>query len=418
MSVSLDKPDYSKQPLRTIGEPPMTPPAPNLSTRFKDSTSKLFPRHYGSSGSNSSNSTTSPPKSRTDVSRKQSLSESIATTALAKPSRELERIATSIKGSPSALLPLNSSSRDDKHKYHHPFKTPMASILSSSSSNSKLTSEQGSIYTFNSSTANGRSMIRTPPALEVGGSAMGFLSSTTRGVAVLPSEDNEFVAKETLTLLEQWILPLFNGEGLRTPVEKVNFLVTLHIESRKQQGYIAKDLLQEFKHLTQTGMARLADPFHKVLDSKLLARMVDLWQFFFSQVLPYWEAVFLPMQLEFEGKNSAFWAKLTTGPDYEQLNINRLTLIAFRDIVVLPIASRIEAIIGKLLFDFEESSMSMADVSVKLLQCTNVLATIRSGDENQEKVQLLIQSMKRNWLNRPQIDRRGLVFNKADQLMI
>jgi len=294
----------------------------------------------------------------------------------------------------------------------------MASILSSSSSNSKLTSEQGSIYTFNSSTANGRSMIRTPPALEVGGSAMGFLSSTTRGVAVLPSEDNEFVAKETLTLLEQWILPLFNGEGLRTPVEKVNFLVTLHIESRKQQGYIAKDLLQEFKHLTQTGMARLADPFHKVLDSKLLARMVDLWQFFFSQVLPYWEAVFLPMQLEFEGKNSAFWAKLTTGPDYEQLNINRLTLIAFRDIVVLPIASRIEAIIGKLLFDFEESSMSMADVSVKLLQCTNVLATIRSGDENQEKIQLLIQSMKRNWLNRPQKDRRGLVFNKADQSMI
>jgi hypothetical protein len=414
----MDKPDYSKRPLRNPDEPPLTPPAPNLSTRFKDSTSKFFPRHYGSSGSNSSNSTTSPLKSRGGITHKQSLTESIATTALAKPSRELERIATSIKGSPSALLPLNSSSRDDKYKYHHPFKTPMARILSSSSSNSKLTSEQGSIYTFNSSTTTGRSMIKTPPAFETGGSTVGFFNSTTRGVAVLPSEDTEFVAKETLTLLEQWILPLFNGEGLRTPVEKVNFLVTLHIESRKQQGYVSKDLLQEFKDLTQAGMTRLADSFHKVPDSKLLARLVDLWQFFFSQVLPYWEAVFLPMQLEFEGKNHAFWAKLTTGSDYEQLNINRLTLIAFRDIVVLPIAGRIEGLIGKLLFDFDESSMSMTDVPVKLLQCTNVLATIRSGDENQEKVQVLIQSIKHNWLSRPRKDRRQIVFNKTNQLMI
>lgn len=365
------------------------------------------------------NSTTSPSKTRGDMSRKQSVTESITTTALAKPSRELERIATSIKGSPSALLPLNNSSRDEKHKYHHPFKTQSTSILSSSSSNSKLTSEQGSIYTFNPSFMNGRSMIKTPPALETGGGDMsGFLSSTTRGVAVLPSEDNEFVAKETLTLLQQWILPLFGGEGLRTPVEKVNFLLTLHIESHKQQGYVANVLLQEFQDLTQTGMMRLSDSFHKVSDSKLLARMVDLWQFFFSQVLPYWEAVFLPLQLEFEGQNRMVWAKLATDSNCEPLNINRLTLIAFRNIVVLPITSRIEGIIGKALFDFEESSISMSDVSAKLLQCANVLATIRSGDKNQEKIQLLIQSMKRNWLSRPRKDRRGFIINKPGRLMI
>lgn len=254
---------------------------------------------------------------------------------LARPSRELERIASNL-GSQSQLSPMHTGSRDDKHKHHLSFRTRKDShstvVLSSSSSNSKLVSDQGSIYSFHPSSPG--AMLKNLPALET--------------KPMLPKEDKDYIADESWTLLQQWVLPLFNGEGLRTPVEKVNYLVTLYIDSRIQQGAQARDIITEFKDLTQAGMLKLDGPLQAVTDAKFMPRLVDLWQFFFSQVLPYWEAVFLPLQLEFEGtgpvlspKSAAnYWGTLLATT--EDLNIRRMTLIAFRDWVIIPISERLE----------------------------------------------------------------------------
>lgn len=167
--------------------------------------------------------------------------------------------------------------------------------------------------------------------------------------ALLPKEDKDFIAEESWSLLRQWVLPLFNGEGLRTPVEKVNYLVTLYIDSRIQQGAQARDIISEFLDLTKIGMAKLDTQLQAVTDAKFMPRLVDLWQFFFSQVLPYWEAVFLPLQLEFEGTGqvlspssaASYWGTLLESQ--EHLNIRRMTLIAFRDWVMVPISERLES---------------------------------------------------------------------------
>lgn len=303
-----------------------------LSERFKDSTSKLFPRH---------NSTPNGSPKISTGSRKLP-----DTTALARPSRELERYTSSIKGSSAALLPLNT---EDRHKY---FRTQGSAILSSSSSNSKLISiDEGSIYTFHPT------MIKVPPALE---------SPLTPSL----TEDSHYIAEETYTLLKKWILPLFNGEGLRTPVEKVNFLLKLHIDATSPAR-----VLQEFKELTITGMKKLSEPLARLPKDKITSRMTDLWQFFYSQVLPYWEAVFLPLQLA------------------ENINVRRLTVQSFRDIVLLPVSESLDA--------------QYLSGRPRLFQCANVLAMIQSNDEGQEKINQLIKIMK---VGRSQPgDRRGFV---------
>lgn len=254
---------------------------------------------------------------------------------LARPSKELERIASNLANQ-LPLSPMHTGSREDKYKHHLSFRTRKDThptvVLSSSSSNSKLVSDQGSIYSFHPSSPGG--MLKNLPALEA--------------KALIPKEDKDLIAEESWSLLQQWVLPLFNGDGLRTPVEKINYLVTLYIDSRIQQGAQARDIVSEFLELTKAGMVNLDTQLQAVADAKFMPRLVDLWQFFFSQVLPYWEAVFLPLQLEFEGsgqvlspKSAAnYWGTLLESP--EHLNIRRMTLIAFRDWVMIPISDRLE----------------------------------------------------------------------------
>lgn len=258
---------------------------------------------------------------------------------IGRSSKEIDRIASNLGGTAmNPLSPMHSGSRDAQHKHHISFRTRKDAhsnvVLSSSSSNSKLVSDQGSIYSFHPSSPG--ALLKTLPALE------------TKSMPVL-REDTAYVAEESWSYTQTWVMPIFKGEGLRVPVEKVNYVLTLHLESRIQQGVQARDLLAEFRELTKQGMLKLEVPKMNMANAKFLQRLVDIWQFFFSQVLPYWEAVFLPLQLEFEGTGPVLGAKLA--PTYwgtllqtsEDLDIRRMTLIAFRDWIMIPLSERIES---------------------------------------------------------------------------
>ncbi|KAF5102271.1 hypothetical protein D0Z00_000454 [Geotrichum galactomycetum] len=258
---------------------------------------------------------------------------------IGRSSKELDRIASNLGGTVmNPLSPMHSGSRDGQHKHHLSFRTrkdPHSNVvLSSSSSNSKLVSDQGSIYSFHPSSPG--ALLKALPALE------------TKSMPVL-REDTAYVAEESWSYIQSWVMPIFKGEGLRVPVEKVNYVLTLHLESRIQQGAKARDMLAEFRDLTKQGMLKLDVPKLNMVNAKFLQRLVDIWQFFFSQVLPYWEAVFLPLQLEFEGTGpvlgvkvaAAYWGTLLESS--EDLNIRRMTLIAFRDWIIIPLADRIES---------------------------------------------------------------------------
>lgn len=341
---------------------------------------------------------------------------------LSRPSKELERIA-SIPPQNVIMSPMiiNPSRDGEKHKshYHLSFRsgknTHSTTVLSSSSSNSKLVSEQGSIYSFHPSSP--------------GGIHKSFSALELKSLSTPSKEEKDYIADESWALLRSRVLPLFQGEGLRVPVEDLNDLVTMHLNFKIQQQNIqAHDIIQEFKDLTKLGMQKLNNSLQKASnDSKLILRLVELWQFFFSQVLPYWEAVFLPLQLEFEGSGHTlspqmardYWATLHENP--ELLSTRRMTLLGFRDWVIIPHIDKLQQQIQSAPhLDFNTASTSTSartgsDTAVRLFQCISLLVSIHSNDEKQARIESLVKTLKQSWLfcSRTAKDRRGIIAAKS-----
>lgn len=70
-----------------------------------------------------------------------------------------------------------------------------------------------------------------------------------------------------------------------------------------------------------------------VTDEKLLDRLVEQWSFFFTNALPYFEAVFLPLRTDVRYRS----------PDEAELwNVRNMALRSFRDNVILLQAKRLE----------------------------------------------------------------------------
>jgi hypothetical protein len=339
---------------------------------------------------------------------------------LNRPSKELERIASI--GSNVPITPTMASGRGD---YNHPLTAgakddspsaknkahsillrakkdvhSAAAFMSSSSSNSKLINEQGgSLYSFQSS---------SPGALHKSFSSALELKNFNQ-----TKEDKEQLADDAWALLCSRVLPLFSGEGIRVPIEDLNKLVVMHTNLRIQEHVTAKSLLQEFKDLLRSGMYTLDSTMSRVPDDKLIAHLTTVWGHFFSDVLPYWEGVFLPLQQEFDGygksmkpeESEKFWGMLLM--DRDQLNIRLMTLCAFRDYIILPHSERLTRIIS----NFELSSQG-ANTPVRLLQCFSILASILSADAQQQKMDELVKVLKTGWFSRSRAgkDRRGMII--------
>jgi hypothetical protein len=258
---------------------------------------------------------------------------------LSRPSRELERIASigtvPLVGSASAAHQhQNSEGSNSKiHKHHLSFRPRKDShggvVLSSSSSNSKLISEQqGSIYSFHPSSPG-------MPTLE------------RKGLIGRDDRDQQ-LGENAWALLCSRTLPLFNGENLRVPVEDLNSLVTIHLNSVLLSRGAAKDIVNEFRDFLRVGMFNLDTKLRTADDSNFINTLVEVWMTMFTQVLPYLIAVFLPLQAEFDGTGQILtpqeakemWRVI---PEKEgDLNTRRYILMAFRDFVILPVATRLE----------------------------------------------------------------------------
>ncbi|KJA27755.1 hypothetical protein HYPSUDRAFT_34894 [Hypholoma sublateritium FD-334 SS-4] len=96
------------------------------------------------------------------------------------------------------------------------------------------------------------------------------------------------------------VLPLFNGEPLRIPIEDLNILVKRHIQS-VVSSYPSKALAtleNDASELIASGMVTLNAKLTGIDDEKLVARVVEIWGFFWDQVLTYLEGVLLPLQTD------------------------------------------------------------------------------------------------------------------------
>ncbi|KAI9335339.1 hypothetical protein BDR26DRAFT_866134 [Obelidium mucronatum] len=70
-------------------------------------------------------------------------------------------------------------------------------------------------------------------------------------------------------------------------------------------------------------------------EETLIPRLLDLWSFFFATVVPYVQGVFVPIQERVKGME---------GPS-ASIDIRAMTLIAFRDKILIPLAVRMEGLV-------------------------------------------------------------------------
>ncbi|TRM69700.1 HbrB-like-domain-containing protein [Schizophyllum amplum] len=164
------------------------------------------------------------------------------------------------------------------------------------------------------------------------------------------------------------VLPLFNGEPLRIPIEDLNVLVKRHIQtvvSAAPSKAIAA-LEHDLTELIASGMVTLNAKLVGVDDDKLLIRVVEIWGFFWDQVLPYVEGVLLPLQTDpllsslyrTPKQAKASQIRRTSSPTRHQSNLSAsnlnsgslpsidvrtAALRAFRDRVIAPLAPRLHA---------------------------------------------------------------------------
>lgn len=310
--------------------------------------------------------------------------------------KELDRIAA-IGQAGSVTQPTDSIIGSSAHHHHHLHpphisfrkRDSPAAVLSSSASNSTLASE-GTVYSFNQSNNNG-----SPSAL----ASMHSFKTVEEGTAFLTS---------SWTLLNLRIQSLFKrDEPLRIPVEDVNILVLMHFSAHYALSGTGLDILKRLDELLETGFKSSSiPPKHATLES-----LADSWQYFFRKTLIALEAIFLPLQLEFDGTGQVFtssqaardyWYPLAAsrhstsnrvaGPNKApRISIRRRVLTIYRDIAVVPLLSNLAKQIDEI---ESQSSTCSEEIIGQCLQCLTTLAQLQSEGEAQKLIEsnlILIQ---------------------------
>ncbi|KAA1474339.1 HbrB-domain-containing protein [Dentipellis sp. KUC8613] len=188
------------------------------------------------------------------------------------------------------------------------------------------------------------------------------------------------------------VLPLFNGEPLRIPIEDLNLLVKRHIQSivSNSPSKAIATLEVEASELIGSGMDTLNGKLAGIEDDKLVARVVELWGFFWDQVLPYVEGVLLPLQTDpilsslyrtpkthrtsspsrQNGKGSLSLSSYLL-PSANQIDVRTVALRSFRDKIILPIFPRLNARLAAQ----KQDSLSESHIYPRLQQMLLVLVS-------------------------------------------
>jgi uncharacterized protein YceK len=171
--------------------------------------------------------------------------------------------------------------------------------------------------------------------------------------------------------LKAKLLVIFEGEDLRLPIEDFNRVVQMHIQwcmhKRSPSG-----MLDDLRELLSQGFSFLDRTLRKTSEDRFIPTLVELWLFTFTSILPYMQSVFLPLDLEVSGCGTLmtadaareFWGGVIAPaapsadgaarvvPAATVLDVRRLVLTAYRDIVILPRYDTLKTIFSRLSLEF------------------------------------------------------------------
>ncbi|KAJ9133566.1 Target of rapamycin complex 2 subunit bit61 [Pleurostoma richardsiae] len=416
--------------------PPHLPPPPPEKKAEKSSKVKLFsrPGKIGTKGESKDKPLPSPSKIGSALSALQR--GNFSTTSLDTTSQSFYSMANSSSATIRALdTPIEKEAKEKKHHFLSRQKHKLRDKddyhlpLSSASSNSRPVDPNApsSLYNFNlpPSPAPTAGTFKSMSGLDLrhGGRALrdkkkddrsefneaasiaqsewpgpSSLGSSLPGQSYLEAVETGKYGLSNMSLDDAWpylrakLLVIFEGEDLRLPVEDLNRVVTMHIQfciQRRSPNIIVEDL----RELLATGFSSLDHTLRKTPEDRLIPALVELWLFTFTSILPYMQAVFLPLDQEFAGTGSLmtpeqardFWGGVlanwsadsgvsngSTGsvkvsPASSILDVRRLVLTAYRDFVILPRYDTLKKIFSRLSLEFLPMLAGMALASPPLM---------------------------------------------------
>lgn len=176
---------------------------------------------------------------------------------------------------------------------------------------------------------------------------------------------------EAWPYLKSLLLVVFQGEDLRLPVEDINRIVQMHIQYRIHKRSPSA-MLDDLQELLAKGFSSLDHTLRQAPEERFIPTLVELWLFTFTSILPYLQAVFVPLELEVAGRGTIltyeqardFWGSISATTDNSvkptpatvTFDIRRLVLAAYRDIVILPRYETLKTIFSRLSLEFLPSS--------------------------------------------------------------
>ncbi|KAM0815652.1 putative HbrB-like protein [Seiridium cardinale] len=232
-----------------------------------------------------------------------------------------------------------------------------------------------SVFTLNNTTTN---TSEWPGPSSLGSNLTQTQSNLT--LAMYDPVDGSKYGLHNMTLDDAWpyikakLLVVFEGEDLRLPIEDFNRVVTMHIQwcIQRRSAHI---IIEDLRELLSTGFASLDHTLRKSGTedtNRLIPALVDVWMATFTSILPYMQAVFLPLDLEFSGNGPLltpdqardFWggaagAQGSTAKELSSvLDVRRLVLLAFRDFLILPRYDKLKTIFSRLSLEHLPSSLA------------------------------------------------------------
>ncbi|KAF8586700.1 HbrB-domain-containing protein [Ramaria rubella] len=160
-------------------------------------------------------------------------------------------------------------------------------------------------------------------------------------------------------MLHVHVLPLFNGEPLRMPIEELNQLVKKHISTvvSRSLSRAITSLEQDITALLARGMITLNVKLSELDDEKLLPRLGEVWEFFWHGILPYVEGVFHPLQTDklVQSLSRTPKSNRPSSPTLQEdapsaasqsIDVRLLALRQFRDSILLPISTRLHTLLS------------------------------------------------------------------------
>ena len=181
---------------------------------------------------------------------------------------------------------------------------------------------------------------------------------------------NNMSPEDAWDFLKAKLLVIFDGEDVRIAIEDLNKLVLVHLQ-RCVQKRNPTSIICDLQELLEAGFATLNhSSLIGIPDEKLVPHLVQVWMLVFGTILPFIQAVFLPLDLEFKGvgsimssrESSEFWGAIPTGGS---LDVRNLVLIAFRDCIILNRYETLKATFSRLSLDSINTGFPTLSVTAK-----------------------------------------------------